>query len=99
EPLIPYKKPHVHVRGQGGRIEFYLPSLAIKKDDKRTVIGLKNAKTATVELVTNRLHDKYRKLIKSKKKIQAHNEEHELKLGDKVIIKSSRPYSATKRFL
>ncbi|CAG8689588.1 17820_t:CDS:2, partial [Cetraspora pellucida] len=34
EPLIPYKKPHVHVRGQGGRIEFYLPSLAIKKDDK-----------------------------------------------------------------
>ncbi|CAG8608638.1 5256_t:CDS:2 [Ambispora gerdemannii] len=36
---------------------------------------------------------------KSKKKIQAHNEEYELQLGDKVIIKSSRPYSATKRFL
>ncbi|CFW92780.1 30S ribosomal protein S17 [endosymbiont DhMRE of Dentiscutata heterogama] len=64
-----------------------------------TVIGLKNAKTATVELVTNRLHDKYRKLIKSKKKIQAHNENHELQVGDRVIIKSSRPYSATKRFL
>ena len=24
EPLIPFKKPHVHVRGQGGSIQFYL---------------------------------------------------------------------------
>ena len=64
-----------------------------------TVIRLKNAKTATVELVFNKLHPKYHKPIKSKKKIQAHNEEYELQLGDKVVIKSSRPYSATKRFL
>ena len=64
-----------------------------------TVIGLKNAKTATVELVFNKLHPKYHKPIKSKRKIQAHNEEYDLKLGDKVVIKSSRPYSATKRFL
>jgi len=64
-----------------------------------TVIGLKNAKTATVELVFNKLDPKYHKPIKSKKKIQAHNEEYELQLGDKVVIKSSRPYSATKRFL
>jgi small subunit ribosomal protein S17 len=64
-----------------------------------TVISLKNAKTATVELVFNKLHPKYHKPIKRKKKIQAHNEEHDLQLGDKVVIKSSRPYSATKRFL
>ncbi|MEG7978649.1 MAG: ribosomal protein S17 [Mollicutes bacterium UO1] len=64
-----------------------------------TVIGLKNAKTATVELIFNKLHPKYHKPIKSKKKIQAHNEEYDLQLGDKVVIKSSRPYSATKRFL
>jgi Domain of unknown function (DUF4160) len=34
EPLIPYKKPHVHVRGQGGKIEFYLLSITVKKDNK-----------------------------------------------------------------
>jgi len=34
EPLIPYKKPHVHVRGQDGKIEFYLPSITVKKDNK-----------------------------------------------------------------
>jgi small subunit ribosomal protein S17 len=64
-----------------------------------TVIGLKNAKTAAVELVFTKMHPKYHKPIKRKKKVQAHNEEYKLQLGDKVVIKSSRPYSATKRFL
>lgn len=63
------------------------------------VIRLKNAKTATVEVVTNKLHEKYHKPMRNKKKIQAHNEKHKLQLEDKVIIKNSRPYSATKRFL
>ena len=63
------------------------------------VIGLKNEKTATVELTRTKLHYKYHKPIKEKKKIQAHNEEHTLEIGDLVLIKSSRPYSATKRFL
>lgn len=64
-----------------------------------TVIGLKSAKTATVELVSTKLHPKYHKPIKRKKKLQAHNEEYELKLGDKVVIKSCRPLSKTKKFL
>ena len=64
-----------------------------------TVIGLKSAKTATIELVSTKLHPKYHKPIKRRKKIQAHNEEHNLQLGDKVVIKSSRPYSKTKKFL
>ena len=64
-----------------------------------TVISLKNAKTATVELTFTKLHPKYHKPIKRKKKIQAHNEEYDLQLGDRVVIESSRPYSATKRFL
>jgi len=64
-----------------------------------TVISLKNAKSATVELVFTFIHPRYHKPIKRRKKIQAHNEEHALQLGDRVVIKSSRPYSATKRFL
>jgi len=64
-----------------------------------TVIGLKNAKTATVQLTFTTIHPKYHKPIKRNKKIQAHNEEYSLQLGDKVVIKNSRPYSATKRFL
>ena len=66
---------------------------------KGKIIGLKSAKTATVELVFDKLHPKYHKPIKSRRKIQAHNEEYDLQLGDQVVIKSSRPYSSTKRFL
>ena len=33
EPLIPYKQPHVHVRGHGGSIQFFLTG-EIKKDNK-----------------------------------------------------------------
>lgn len=66
-----------------------------------TVIELKNLKTATVELVSIKIHPKYfkpQKIVKTKK---VHYEETEfpLQLGDKVKIKSDRPRSKTKRFL
>ncbi|CAI2190785.1 6717_t:CDS:2 [Funneliformis geosporum] len=64
-----------------------------------TVIELKNPKTATVELVSIKIHPKYfkpQKIVKTKK---VHYEETEfpLQLGDKVKIKSDRPRSKTKR--
>jgi len=45
------------------------------------------------------LHPKYFKPIRKERDYQVHNEECDLKLGDKVLIKSSRPYSKTKRFI
>jgi len=63
------------------------------------VVGLKNAKTASVEITRAIIHKKYLKPIKRKTKIQAHNERDDLELGDKVEIINSKPYSATKRFL
>jgi len=64
------------------------------------VVGLKSAKTATVELVFTKLHPKYHKPIKRKKKIQVHNESFDLKIDDKVEIKNGgRKYSKTKSFL
>ncbi|MCE8162748.1 MAG: mitochondrial small ribosomal subunit protein uS17m [Candidatus Moeniiplasma glomeromycotorum] len=64
-----------------------------------TVISLKNLQTATIEIVSTYLHPKYHVPCKQKKKIQAHYEQTTLQLGDKVVIRSSRPYSKTKRFL
>ena len=64
-----------------------------------TVISQKNAKTVSVELISHYRHPKYQKVIKRRKKIQVHNESLPLQVGDKVVIKSSRPYSRTKRFL
>lgn len=64
-----------------------------------TVISQNNQKTVGVELIFHRRHPKYQRVLKIRKKLQAHNENFPLKIGDKVIIKTSRPYSKTKRFL
>ena len=63
------------------------------------VITQNNLKTVGVELIFHRRHPKYQKVLKIRKKIQAHNEDFSLEIGDKVTIKNSRPYSKTKRFL
>lgn len=59
----------------------------------------KKVKTVSVEVISYHRHPKYQKVIKHKKKIEAHNEGSLLRAGEKVVIKSSRPYSKTKRFL
>jgi len=64
-----------------------------------TVISQNNPKTVGVELTFQRRHPKYQKVLKIRKKLQVHNENFSLKVGDKVVIKSSRPFSKTKRFL
>jgi len=64
-----------------------------------TVISQNNPKTVGVELIFHRRHPKYQKVLKIRKKLQVHNENLSLKIGDKVIIKNSRPFSKTKRFL
>ena len=63
-----------------------------------TVISLKNLQTATVEIVSTHLHPKYHVPYKHKKEIRTHYENIQLQLGDRVVIKSSRPHSKTKRF-
>jgi small subunit ribosomal protein S17 len=63
------------------------------------VVSQKNPKTVAVNVVYYKSHPKYKKVIKTNKKIQAHYENLDLNLGDVVNIESSRPFSATKRFL
>ena len=66
------------------------------------VVGLKSAKTATVELVSIEIHSKYHKpqKIVTTKKVHYEEAEFPLQLGDKVEIKNSgRKYSKTKSFV
>ena len=43
-------------------------------------------------------HPVLKKVIKVKKKYNAHDEENKFKIGDKVSIRESRPYSKNKKF-
>jgi small subunit ribosomal protein S17 len=64
------------------------------------VVSQKNLKTVTVNVVYYKRHPKYKKIVKTNKKIQSHfSDNMNLTIGDIVTLKPSRPFSATKRFL
>jgi small subunit ribosomal protein S17 len=62
------------------------------------VVGDKNEKTIVVKVERRIEHPFYRKTVTFSQKYQAHNEAGDYKIGDKVEIIESRPYSKTKHF-
>src|SRR3954454_4622750 len=63
------------------------------------VVIQKDTKTVSVEILYHYTHPKYQKTIEHKKKIWTHNKNLPLRVGEKVVIKTSRPISRTKKFL
>lgn len=69
-----------------------------RKERVGEVVSNAQDKTIIV-LVTRRTpHKLYKKVIKSKKKFAAHDENNEAKIGDTVRIAETRPLSKTKRW-
>lgn len=62
------------------------------------VVSDKNAKTLVVNVERRFKHKKYRKFVTRTKKYHAHDEKQVAKLGDKVRIVESKPYSRLKRW-
>ncbi|MTH55119.1 30S ribosomal protein S17 [Bacillus mangrovi] len=62
------------------------------------VVSDKMDKTITVLVETYKTHSLYGKRVKYSKKLKAHDEENQAKIGDIVRIMETRPQSATKRF-
>ena len=69
-----------------------------KKILKGTVVSDKPNKTITVSVERKYQHPVLKKVIKSKKKYNVHDENNKYKNGDKVSIIECRPYSKTKKF-
>ena len=62
------------------------------------VVSDKMDKTITVVIETKKTHPLYGKRVKYSKKVKAHDENNEAKMGDIVTVMETRPLSATKRF-
>lgn len=69
-----------------------------RKVYRGTVVSDKMDKTITVIVETKKTHPLYGKRVKYSKKFNAHDENNEARMGDKVEIMETRPLSATKRF-
>ena len=62
------------------------------------VISDKPNKTITVMVERKYQHPLFKKVVKSKKKYSAHDEDNKFKIGDKVSIIECKPYSKNKKF-
>ena len=69
-----------------------------KKILKGIVVSDKPNKTITVTVERKYQHPVLKKVIKVKKKFNAHDENNKFKNGDKVSIKESKPFSKNKKF-
>ena len=69
-----------------------------KKILSGVVISDKPNKSITVLVERKYQHPLLKKVIKSKKKYNVHDEKNKFKNGDKVKIIECRPYSKTKKF-
>ena len=66
----------------------------------RTGIVVSDAreKTVTVAIELQFPHPKYKKIVKSTRKLHAHDESFEAKVGETVKIMETKPQSKTKRW-
>ena len=62
------------------------------------VVSDKPNKTITVVVERKYQHPMLKKIVKVKKKYNAHDENNKFKNGDKVSIIESKPYSKNKKF-
>ena len=69
-----------------------------KRQIKGVVVGTGMNKTVVVEVSWFTMHPKYKKYVKSSKRVKAHDEKNECKIGDAVLIEETRPISKDKHF-
>lgn len=73
-------------------------SKTFKKTLDGIVVSDTNDKTIVVKVVRRLKHATYNKFVSSSKKFHAHDEANKAKVGDKVTIIESRPYSKMKKW-
>lgn len=69
-----------------------------RKEREGLVVSSKMNKTVVVALVERVRHPKYDKFVTRTKKLYAHDEANDAKIGDKVRLVETRPMSKTKRW-
>ena len=70
----------------------------LRKKREGVVVSDCQDKTIVVEVTRRTAHKRYKKVVKLSKKYYAHDEDNKAKVGDKVVIIETRPFSKTKRW-
>jgi small subunit ribosomal protein S17 len=86
------KKAEAEVAEQAAEARNY------RKSARGYVVSDKMEKTIVVEVEDRKKHPLYGKVLRTTKKVKAHDEQNTAGVGDLVLINETRPLSASKRW-
>ena len=69
-----------------------------RKNREGVVVSDKMQKTRVVKIERVFRHPRYQRVIRMSKKLKAHDENNESRVGDRVLIEETRPMSKEKRW-
>lgn len=69
-----------------------------RKQREGTVVSNAMDKTAVIAVVDRVSHSRYAKTVQRTKRFLAHDEENDVRIGDRVRIEETRPLSKRKRW-
>jgi len=70
----------------------------VRKERVGVVVSDKMTKTIVVEVERRVPHPQFRKIVRVTKKFYAHDGDRKAKIGDRVLIRETRPMSRLKRW-
>lgn len=70
----------------------------MRKERQGVVISNRMQKTVVVAVERMVMYPKYKKYIRLRNKVKAHDEGNQCQIGDRVLIKETRPLSRDKRW-
>jgi small subunit ribosomal protein S17 len=71
---------------------------SLKKERSGTVVSDRMEKTIVVSIERTVMHPKYKKYLKRRTRVKAHDESNQCQVGDRVRIVECRPLSRDKRW-
>ena len=69
-----------------------------RKVREGTVVSVAMEKTAVISVIERVRHPRYAKTVQRTKRVHAHDEANDLRVGDRVRVAETRPLSKTKRW-
>ena len=70
----------------------------LRKERSGVVVSDRMEKTVVVSLERTVMHPKYKKFLRRRTKVKAHDEKNQCHIGDRVLIVECRPLSRDKRW-
>lgn len=72
--------------------------MAEPKTREGVVISDKMQKTRVVRVERTHRHSRYQRVVRTAKKLKAHDESNQSRVGDRVLLEETRPLSREKRW-